>query len=159
MSKAAPGGVTIQSCGCAMARAPNDVLANGKAELHAEGFYSIEWYENGQAPSAGSGQGGVRSAGGPRTTSLLFVAFVGSWGVRQRHGRSYRSPGCVYNASGVSTSKENLALVHSRSPWCSLWRRSPSARRRPFKSRASTRHHRSLTSRTCSPVLALPATW
>jgi hypothetical protein len=27
---------------------PNYVLANGKAEHHAEGFYSIEWYENGR---------------------------------------------------------------------------------------------------------------
>jgi len=29
----------------------------------------------------------------------LFVVFVGSWGVRQRHGRSYHSPGGVYNAN------------------------------------------------------------
>jgi hypothetical protein len=27
---------------------PNSVLAKGKAEHHAEGFYSIEWYENGR---------------------------------------------------------------------------------------------------------------
>src|SRR6266702_2673440 len=27
---------------------PNHVLVNGEAEHHQEGFYSIEWYENGR---------------------------------------------------------------------------------------------------------------
>jgi len=27
---------------------PNHVLVNGKSEHHQEGFYSIEWYENGR---------------------------------------------------------------------------------------------------------------
>src|SRR2546427_13173412 len=27
---------------------PNYVLVNGRAEHHLEGFYSIEWYENGR---------------------------------------------------------------------------------------------------------------